>query len=150
MQMRMYTHSKLTQTGVSLLEVLIALVVLTIGLLGMAALQTNALKNNQSSFLRTQAVIMSYSALDAMRVDYDNAVNGNYNLNKTCQSPASGTTMASKFHHDWVQSLQDNLGAGACGAINCASADCVIQVWWAEGRATGGQAEQELQTGAKL
>lgn len=143
-------HLRNTQSGVSLLEVLISLVVLTVGLLGMAALQTSALQNNQSSFLRTQAVIMSYYAMDAMRVDYDNAVDGDYDLNKTCQVPAASTSLASKFHHDWIQSLQDNLGAGACGAINCASADCVVQVWWAEGRATGGQAEQELQTGAKL
>ena len=50
----------------SLLEVLIAVLVLAIGLLGIAALQATALRNSQSSLERNQAVIASYTIADAM------------------------------------------------------------------------------------
>ena len=45
------------QQGMSLLEVLIAVLVLAIGLLGIAALQATALRNSQSSLERNQAVM---------------------------------------------------------------------------------------------
>ncbi|MDP5152090.1 type IV pilus modification protein PilV, partial [Rheinheimera baltica] len=45
------------QKGVTLLEVLIAMLVLGIGILGVAGLQTASLRNVQSSYERSQAVI---------------------------------------------------------------------------------------------
>ncbi|HER34421.1 MAG TPA: type IV pilus modification protein PilV, partial [Halothiobacillaceae bacterium] len=48
-------HDKRGQVGVGLIEVLIAVLVLSIGFLGMAALQTKALSNNNSAMDRTQA-----------------------------------------------------------------------------------------------
>jgi len=50
-----------------MIEVLVAVLVLAIGLLGVAALQTNALKNNQSAFQRSQASMLAYYMMDAMR-----------------------------------------------------------------------------------
>ncbi|MGA7979666.1 MAG: type IV pilus modification protein PilV [Chromatiaceae bacterium] len=66
------------QTGVGL-EVLIAVVVLSIGFLGMAALQARALANNNSAMMHTQVTVPSYSILDAMRADRANALAGGYN-----------------------------------------------------------------------
>ncbi len=53
--------------GFTLIEVLIATVILAIGLLGLAALQVNSLKNNQSAYMRTQATQMAYDMADRMR-----------------------------------------------------------------------------------
>ncbi|TVQ74653.1 MAG: type IV pilus modification protein PilV, partial [Oceanospirillales bacterium] len=61
---RLFIHK---QNGVSLIEILIALVVLSIGLLGMAALQTRTLSLNHSAYQRTQAVNLSYDIVDRMR-----------------------------------------------------------------------------------
>lgn len=55
--------------GFSLLEVLIAIVVLSIGLLGLAGLQFSALRNNNQSYERTQAHILAYEIADAMRAN---------------------------------------------------------------------------------
>ena len=55
------------QHGFSLLEVLIALLVLAIGLLGLATLQTVGLKFNQESYLRSQAVLIAYDIIDRIR-----------------------------------------------------------------------------------
>ncbi|PKL95002.1 MAG: type IV pilus modification protein PilV, partial [Gammaproteobacteria bacterium HGW-Gammaproteobacteria-8] len=105
------------QGGFSLLEVLISVVVLSVGLLGMAALQINAMKNSQSSFQRTQAVMLSYYMLDAMRANRADAVAENYNLAKTCEVPVEGGSLVSHDRHFWLQALKDNIGNAAttCG-----------------------------------
>lgn len=58
-----------TTRGVSLLEVLIAVVVLAVGLLGIARLQTQTLKLNHSAAQRSHAVMLAYSIMDAMRAN---------------------------------------------------------------------------------
>ena len=65
--------SQKRQRGVGLIEVLIALLVLSIGLLGLAALQTQALKFNQGAFLRTHATTLAYDIADRMRANREYA-----------------------------------------------------------------------------
>lgn len=60
------------QRGVSLLEVLISIVVLSVGLLGYAGLQTLSMKNNSSALQRSQATILTYDILDRMRANRKN------------------------------------------------------------------------------
>lgn len=55
--------------GYSLVEVLVALLVLSIGLLGLAALQTTGMKFNHQSYARTQAAFQTYDIVDRMRVN---------------------------------------------------------------------------------
>jgi type IV pilus assembly protein PilV len=66
--------------GFSLIEVLVALFVLSLGLLGLAALQTTGLKFNHRSYERTQAVLQAYDIIDRMRANKGNggAINSNY------------------------------------------------------------------------
>lgn len=63
------TPSRSTLWGFSLIEVLVALAVLSIGLLGLAALQTTGLKFNHQSYERTQAVLQAYDIIDRMRAN---------------------------------------------------------------------------------
>lgn len=60
---------KIQNQGFSLVEVLVALFVLSVGLLGLAALQTTGLKFNHQSYERTQAVMQAYDIIDRMRVN---------------------------------------------------------------------------------
>jgi len=53
--------------GAGLLEVLVAVLILGIGLLGVAATQSVALKASQVSTMRSQAIIEGYGMLDAIR-----------------------------------------------------------------------------------
>jgi len=55
--------------GFTLLEVLIALLVLSIGLLGLAALQTIGLRSSQMATLRTLAVQETYAITERMRAN---------------------------------------------------------------------------------
>ncbi len=65
--------------GFSLLEVLISLVVLSVGLLGIAALQVNMIRFNHSAQLRAVAVAQAGSMIDRMRANYAGLKSGNYN-----------------------------------------------------------------------
>lgn len=57
------------QSGFSLLEVLVAILVLAFGLLGFALLQTMSVRFAQSSNYRTQATNLAYDMLDQMRAN---------------------------------------------------------------------------------
>jgi len=60
------------ERGFSLIEVLIALLVLAIGLLGLAALQAQGLRFNHSAYVRTQATHIAYDIVDRMRTNRAN------------------------------------------------------------------------------
>jgi type IV pilus assembly protein PilV len=66
------------QSGVSLIEVMIAVLVLSLGLLGMAALTGVSVKNTQSANFRTQATNLAYDWIDMARSNMSNV--GRYNL----------------------------------------------------------------------
>jgi type IV pilus assembly protein PilV len=58
-----------SQKGFTLLEVLIALLVLAIGLLGLAALQTTGLRSNTMATTRTHSTQLAYDISDRMRAN---------------------------------------------------------------------------------
>ncbi|MBF0340785.1 MAG: type IV pilus modification protein PilV [Magnetococcales bacterium] len=68
-----------SQSGFTLLEVLIALVILSVGLLGLAKMQLNSIKFTNSALLRSQAVFLAYDIFERMRANRTMAVNGAYN-----------------------------------------------------------------------
>ena len=57
------------QRGFTLLEVLIALLILSIGLLGLASLQTSGLRSNKMASMRTTATQLAYDIADRMRAN---------------------------------------------------------------------------------
>lgn len=61
--------SKRRAAGVTLIEVLVTLVIISVGLLGVAALQLTTVRNNYDSFVRTQASTLASDMLDRMRAN---------------------------------------------------------------------------------
>ena len=61
--------------GFSLLEVLVALVILSVGLLGLARMQSTGLRQNNSAYFHSQATTLAYAILDRIRVNLDAAEN---------------------------------------------------------------------------
>ena len=57
------------QTGFSMVEVLVALVVLAIGLLGIAALYLNSLQSGRTAIYRTQAITLAADLADRIRMN---------------------------------------------------------------------------------
>ncbi|WP_026816749.1 type IV pilus modification protein PilV [Arenimonas composti] len=138
------------QAGVSLLEVLIAVLVLAIGMLGVAAMQATSLRNSQGSLERSQAVVLAYGIMDAMRANMLAARANSYNMTLTCTVPTAGTSLASRDLNAWMTSLQATVGASACGSVQCASNVCEVIVQWNDQRATGGIAAQQLRVRSRI
>lgn len=58
-----------SQRGFSLVEVLVALVILSIGMLGLAGMQTRSLRDNHGSLMRSQATTAANDIIDRMRAN---------------------------------------------------------------------------------
>jgi type IV pilus assembly protein PilV len=143
------------QRGVSLIEVLVAFLLLTFGLLGMAGLMINALQNNHSALQRSQASMLAHFMMDAMRANRDAAIAGNYNLGTpvvpTCAVP-NETNLVTHDQRAWFLAMQATFGADAstCGLIACAGATCIVRVVWDDTRGTGGAAAQTVEIVSQL
>lgn len=115
------------QRGVGLVEVLVATVLVSIGLLTLASLQALSLKRSTSAALRTEAVGQSYDLLDRMRANRAQAIGGLYNL-AFANSP-SGSTLASSDLAGWKAALSAALPEGD-GQVLVESQVVTITVRW--------------------
>jgi type IV pilus assembly protein PilV len=138
-------------SGFSMIEVLVAVLVLAIGLLGVAAIQTVALKNNNSALQRSQATMLAYFMMDAMRANRSVAIIGSYDLAKTCVAPSVGSLITND-QNAWINALKSNLGnvSTTCGQITCAVNTCNVRVFWDDSRGLSGSAEQVVQITSRL
>lgn len=138
------------QTGVSLIEVMVAILVMGVGMLGVAAMQTMALRNNQSAVERSAAVTESYAMLDALRADRSHAVVGDYDVTEwACDLPDAGSLVNNELRN-WISNTQQALGAGACVKLACDTASCTVQVRWDDSRGTAGSDAQEVVTVSQI
>jgi type IV pilus assembly protein PilV len=85
-------NPKRENLGFSLIEVLVSLVILAIGLLGLAMLQTTGMGFNTNSYSRTQATYLAYDLAERMRANVPAFQAGNYDVANTA---AAATIKAS-------------------------------------------------------
>ncbi len=146
-----------SQAGVGLIEVLVAVLILSIAFLGIAALQAMSLSSNNGAMMRSMATISTYSILDAMRADRANVVAGSYNTTAVVANacPAGTGSLAAYQLNQWCGQLGQNLGAVGTtkGAISCTAgtSDCTITVTFEEVRkGTNNSTTQQVVTRAML
>lgn len=138
------------QRGVALLEVLIAFLILSVGLVGFSALQVRALKATQSTLQRTKAAMLANYMLDSMRANKAAAItspSGYRVAAQTCTSPSATTTLADNDRLKWFVALKSALGdrATTCADLDCTTAAvCTVNIYWDDSRALGGSAAQTL------
>jgi type IV pilus assembly protein PilV len=132
------------QRGVGLIEVLISVLVLSIGMLGLASLQMSTLRNNQSALERGMVVVQSHSIADAMRADRAAARRGDFNL--AIDAEPAGATFAATTLIAWRANLRAVLGPEASGAVNC-DGSCTITIQWNDERGSGAADEQRTEEG---
>ncbi len=136
--------------GFTLIEVLVTLVVLAIGLLGLAGLQASSLKHNNNAYQRTQATFLAYDILDRMRANPMGIENGDYDNIDTGGGPLTDpgcidtrcdpVTLTASDIFEWANRLATILPSGR-GVItgNGANAPFTVTVMWDDMRtgATG-------------
>jgi type IV pilus assembly protein PilV len=106
-----------TQRGVTLLEVLIALLVLSIGLLGLAALQTRAVRFSQMADMHNRAVLLVRDISERMRGNPAGVQAGEYTLARG-QSPATTAGLALADLQTWRRRVA-GLPAGVGEIVPC-------------------------------
>ncbi|MEZ5581872.1 MAG: type IV pilus modification protein PilV [Candidatus Competibacteraceae bacterium] len=127
-----------TQRGFTLLEVLVAVIVLAIGLLGMAALQLTATRYSHGSFMRIEATQLANEMADRMRANQTGVNNNNYSnvaIGSTvtdpgydCETTYGGGTkcssqeMANADIYSWKQDIGRLLPSGDGGVV-CTDSD---------------------------
>lgn len=124
--------------GFTLLEVMVALVVLSVGLLGLAALQTATVRFNQNAFLRTQATNLAYDLADRMRANREAALAGGYDsayagTPPACNAAVGAGTVAQQDLSGWRIALTCMLPLGN-GRIQRNNRTVTISVRWDETR----------------
>ena len=98
---------KRRQQGVSLIEAMIALLVISIGLLGIAALQITAMSQNTSALNHSQAVWIAYNMSDRIRANISvpasyAGIDTNNVYNQDCMTAAcNNAQMAVADAADW-------------------------------------------------
>lgn len=132
-----------TARGFSLVEALVALLVLSVGMLGIAALYVESLRSNRTALLRTQAVTFAADMADRIRANRDGrAWYGvsvtNANINAACQTGGIGCTPGLLAQHDkalWSAAITRELPGGT-GTVQWNPATLpetyTIQVQWSD------------------
>ncbi|MEM9532329.1 MAG: type IV pilus modification protein PilV [Pseudomonadota bacterium] len=130
------------QRGTTLIEVLVAVLVLSFGLLGLAGLQGISLRSSGNAFMRTQATNLAYEILDQVRA------------NRRQITLSGGPT--NQQITDWENVVAATLPAGLLqvtgpggAALTCNPTDCriAVRLSWADTVQQGTDAAQSTATG---
>lgn len=151
------------QRGFTLIEILVTLFILAVGILGLAGLLFEGMRNNQGAYLRTQASILAYDMADRMRANRIEAEDGDYGGFSTanvqtisfpnCVSAATGCTPSDLVTADQMEWTQLVRGTGSDmamlpGGVGTIAFDAgtgiyTITVQWTEA-SRGGDAGEDI------
>jgi len=126
------------QAGMTLIEVLVTLVLISVGLLGVAALQLTSLKSTQESYVRSQAAMLAADMLDRMRSNQNGFLAGDYDMASDASgfdAMGAGGTLAADDIEAWQDAI-DRLLPGsdddAAGRIVRDDRIVTITIRWRE------------------
>lgn len=117
------------QSGTTMIEVLVTILVMSVGLLGLAALQGFSLQAGQSAYYRTQATNLAYEVADFARVNRSAAMN-------SCSLPVLDS---------WNNFVSTQLPNGnlAIQFVDCDAGEIQVTVTWGEERIEDAVADTE-------
>jgi len=121
-----YNKHKRTASGFTLIEVLITLVIIAVGILGLASLQLRAMQFVHDAYIRSQVQVLAYDMVDRLRANNLVAMGTNhYNWQLTAIPSAvatncatttcTATQMATFDIIEWRQILDEHLPQGTGG-----------------------------------
>ncbi|GAA5525063.1 hypothetical protein Maes01_01623 [Microbulbifer aestuariivivens] len=147
-----------SQKGATMIEVLVTILVLSVGLLGLSATQVMSLKNANNSHHRYMAVLAAQEMAERLRGNFLGVQDGLYDDKKvdgsetkaTCRSMCGPQQLARADLYDWGQLIKQNLPAGE-GAISRDEGTFTLTMTWSEqhtgekrGSAAGGTEESQF------
>lgn len=132
---------RLRQRGSSLVEVLVAVLIMSTGLLGMVALQSRVLRAGVTNIQRTQAIMLGQYLMELMRADRVVALQGGYGSASAgwrCSvTLITGTQLANENLRSALTSAKSLLGqphdTTTCIRTDCAATGvCEVSLQWAD------------------
>jgi len=127
---------KRNQTGTSLIEVLVALLILAVGLLGLAMLQGKSLRVNTDALFRSEATLLANEIIECMRLNTIGADKGKYVVStkpavcSTCNDTDGGLT-ANRDLIKWYEGQEKVLPAPS-SSISLTAGVYTITMTWSE------------------
>lgn len=124
--------------GLTLVEILITLLVISVGLLGVAGLHSFSMRNNFDALMRSHASALASEIADRMRVNRDLVYTGgasDYNVALSDAAPpvGAGSSQATRDIAEWLDTIADQLPSGDGRiAIDQVTRVVTIEVQWGE------------------
>ena len=150
--MKNYKSNYKRSCGFTLIEVLVALVVLSIGLLGIAGLQAKSQQFSVNAYMHTQATVLAHDMLERMRANRAGLDSGFYDLPKATEEENCFTLIGRSLQemtqndmYEWANDVSRRLPVGksvvcidstyddgtpvspACDGVGNTY---VVKVWW--------------------
>lgn len=132
------------QTGFTLLEVLVAVVIISLGMLGVAALLVTVQKAETSSYIQQQAVQTAYDMLDRMRANLSGVqagyYNGSYSGTSTASTNCNASVCSSQQLADYdtsqwtsdIDALPQGAGTVASAVSSNGNVNVTVTVSWSD------------------
>jgi type IV pilus assembly protein PilV len=125
------------QKGFSLIEVLVTMVIISFGLLGIAGVIVNSMRNNQSSYARTQASVLANDIIDRMRANRTTAETAPFAYNLALGAAPAGSGVVLNDLTQWRTSLAAAMPSGTGSVTMASAAQVTVVVQWNDARASG-------------
>lgn len=127
------------QRGFNIVEILVATLIASIGMLGIASLQIKSVNTASVSYTHTQAMNALQQMVDLLRADSVAAKAGNYNMPSgsatdlvgfadLSTAPSSSDSIATQKTYYWLKNLEATLPNSKAGIACDTEGMCALQV----------------------
>ncbi len=124
-------HGVQEHAGFSLIEVLVTLLILSVGLLGLAGMIGQSLKFNQGGYTRSQSTFLAYDIIDAMRADAANAADYavvyDDSVHVCVVNPDAADNLVDSTLGCWHERIAAELPGGTATIVNDPDGDNVLE-----------------------
>jgi type IV pilus assembly protein PilV len=127
--------------GVTLVEVMIALLVLSLGILGMIGLKAAGLRHVTQANSRAVAALHAAEMLDRLRANPVRAQAGQYALAMTDPAPVDPTGIVETDLAQWRARIVESLPGGSGSVLVQPDGLARVEIQWLDRAESGAQAE---------
>ncbi len=133
-----------------MVEVMVALVIFTVSLLGLAGLQAASLRDNQSAYQSTVAAQLVSNMGERIRANPEGAAAGNYLVNSSGETPPGAPAVdcyagsctpaqiAATDTYEWLTAVAERLPSGIGQVASSGETYAVTVAWRRESGGTAG------------